>query len=148
MVSSAGSTTTAHRPLLVLALVAVLAALAFPFAPVHQPEVRFDWTAADGATAFPLMPYQPIELRAATSCATARAAGSRVLLSTVPLRPDPAADPLYGLRLTVVGDRLRLASAGAELGEVALPATVVVDRDIAGWTYPGRARVPELDPIG
>ncbi|HVH24799.1 MAG TPA: arabinosyltransferase domain-containing protein, partial [Pseudonocardia sp.] len=122
MVASAGSTTTPHRPLVLLALVALLAALTFPFAPVRQPEVRFDWTAADGTAAFPLMPYQPIELRATTSCATARQAGPRVLLSTVPLRPDPAADPLYGLRLTVLGDRLRLASAGTELGEVDLPA--------------------------
>ena len=28
------------------------------------------------------------------------------------------------------------------------PVPTVAEREIAGWTYPGRARVPELDPIG
>lgn len=128
MVASIRSATT------LLALVSLLAALAFPFAPVRQPEVSYDWAATDGAAAFPLLPYQPVALRATTSCATARAAGPRVLLSTTPLRADPAADPLYGLRLVVFDGRLRLASAGVELGELPLPPgdcalTVVSDPD-------------------
>ena len=45
---------------------------------------------ADGtAVALPLMPYQPVELTATIGCEAARTGG--LLLSTVPLRPDPAA---------------------------------------------------------
>jgi arabinosyltransferase A/arabinosyltransferase B/arabinosyltransferase C len=119
---------------LVLGLIAALAAVAFPFAPVHQPEVRYSWSATEGPAALPLMPYQPVELSATTSCSAARAAGDGVLLSTVPPVPDPAADPLFGLRLngtgpngtgpngTAEGGALRVSSAGVDLGEVALPA--------------------------
>ena len=123
----------------VLGLIAALAAVAFPFAPVHQPEVRYSWSATEGPAALPLMPYQPVELSATTSCSAARAAGDGVLLSTVPPVPDPAADPLFGLRLngtgpngtgpngtgpngTAEGGALRVSSAGVDLGEVALPA--------------------------
>ncbi len=103
-------------------LLAVLAAVAFPLAPVQQPEVTYSWTAADGPAAIPLLPYQPTELTASTSCATAREAPpERVLLSTVPLRPDPAAPPLDGLRLIAAGGQVRVASAGVDLGAVELP---------------------------
>jgi len=97
---------------LVLGLIATLAAIAFPFAPVGQPEVRYTWTAADGAAAIPLMPYQPVALTVTTSCATARGDGERLLLSTVPPRPDPAAEPLHGLRLTAASGEFRVTSAG------------------------------------
>ncbi|WP_246106447.1 arabinosyltransferase domain-containing protein [Pseudonocardia kunmingensis] len=106
-----------------LGLLAVLAAVAFPLAPVQQPVVTYSWTAADGPTAIPLLPYQPVELTAGTSCATVRdAPAGQVLLSTVPLRADPAAEPLHGLRLTADGTGLRVASAGVELGTVEVPA--------------------------
>ena len=117
-----------RRAVLVLGLLAALAAVAFPFAPVHQPEVRYTWTASDGSAAIPLMPYQPVDLTVTTSCAAVRGTGApgtelpdRVVLSTVPLRPDPTADPLHGLRLTATGDEVRVASAGVELGSVRLP---------------------------
>jgi hypothetical protein len=105
---------------LLLGLVAVLAAVAFPFAPVQQPEVTYSWTAEDGPAALPLMPYQPVELTARTVCAVAQD-GDRVLLSTTPLRPDRAADPLHGLRLTATGGTVHIASAGVDLGSVDLP---------------------------
>jgi hypothetical protein len=114
-------------------LLAVLAALAFPLAPVQQPSVTYSWTVAEGPAAIPLLPYQPVELTARTSCATVRdAPAGQVLLSTVPLRPDPHAAPLYGLQLTALGSTLGVASAGVELGTVDLPAgscalTVVSD---------------------
>ena len=105
-----------------LGLLAVLAAVAFPLAPVRQPVVTYSWTAADGPAAIPLLPYQPAELTARTSCATVRdAPAGQVLLSTVPLRPDPAAHPLHGLQLTATGGGLRIGSAGLDLGTVDLP---------------------------
>lgn len=130
-----GTSPAVRRLVLVLGLVAALAAVAFPFAPVQQPEVRYAWTAADGPAAIPLMPYQPVQLTADTTCAAVRAAGDKVVLSTVPPAPDPAAEPLSGLRLagTATG-ALRVTSAGVELGEVALPTgdcalSVVSDPD-------------------
>jgi Arabinosyltransferase concanavalin like domain len=113
---------------LLLGALAVLAAIAFPLAPVLQPQVTYSWRAADGPAAIPLMPYQPVQLTARTDCATAFASGpgERILLSTVPyaggaLRPDPSAQPLSGLRLTAVAGALRVESAGVELGTVSLP---------------------------
>ncbi len=116
-------TQRARRAAFLFGLIAALAAVAFPFAPVQQPHVTYSWTAADGPAAIPLMPYQPVELTVETDCATARGGGpdDRVLLSTVPLRPDPAAERLYGLRLTATGGEVRVASAGVELGVVPLP---------------------------
>ncbi|MCX6464333.1 MAG: arabinosyltransferase domain-containing protein, partial [Pseudonocardiales bacterium] len=105
---------------LVLGLVALLAAVAFPFAPVVQPRAEYSWSAADGAAAIPLMPYEPVSLTVTTTCATARTDG--LLLATVPPRPDPAAAPLAGLRLLAQGGSLAVASAGADLGTVRLPA--------------------------
>ncbi|WP_433557477.1 arabinosyltransferase domain-containing protein [Pseudonocardia xinjiangensis] len=120
-----------RRAVFALGLISALAAVAFPFAPVHQPDVRYSWTASEGPAAIPLMPYQPVDLTVTTSCAVARGEGAprgaaapsadRVLVSTVPLRPDPAAEPLHGLRLTATGDDLRVASAGVDLGTVRLP---------------------------
>jgi arabinosyltransferase A/arabinosyltransferase B/arabinosyltransferase C len=107
---------------LVLGLIAALASVAFPFAPVQQPEVSYAWSADDGPAAIPLMPYQPVALAVGTTCSAVRAAGQGPVLSTVPLTPDPTAEPLHGLRLTATGGGLRIASAGVELGEVALPA--------------------------
>ncbi|GAA3250476.1 hypothetical protein GCM10017691_62490 [Pseudonocardia petroleophila] len=107
------------RSVLVLGLVALLAAVAFPFAPVQQSRVEYSWTASDGPAAIPLMPYEPVALTVTTSCDAVRRGG--VLLSTVPLRPDPAAEPLSGLRLGSADGRLSVASAGSDLGAVPLP---------------------------
>jgi cell wall arabinan synthesis protein/arabinosyltransferase-like concanavalin domain-containing protein/EmbC-like arabinotransferase in arabinogalactan biosynthesis len=108
------------RLVLAVGLLSALAALAFPFAPVRQPEVIYTWTPADGtAVALPLMPYQPVRLTATISCAAARAGG--LLLSTVPPRPDPSALPLDGLRLVGTSAGVQITSAGVDLGTVALP---------------------------
>ncbi|MDQ4118495.1 MAG: hypothetical protein M3235_16255, partial [Actinomycetota bacterium] len=50
------------RSLLVLALVTLAAAVAFPFAPVEQPRADYAWPQPGGGTAasVPLMPYQPV----------------------------------------------------------------------------------------
>ncbi|HXV92412.1 MAG TPA: arabinosyltransferase domain-containing protein, partial [Pseudonocardia sp.] len=115
---------SARRPVLLSALVAALAAVLFPLAPVHQPEVTYTWPTAPGdptAAAVPLMPYQPVRLTASVGCAAARDAGDRTLLATVPPRPDPAALPLSGLRVTAEGGALRFESAGVDLGTVPLP---------------------------
>jgi arabinosyltransferase A/arabinosyltransferase B/arabinosyltransferase C len=108
------------RLVLVLGVVAALAAVAFPFAPVRQPQVTYAWTPADGtAVALPLLPYQPLELVASVSCAVARTGG--LLLATVPPEPDPAALPLDGLRLDGTPAGVRVTSGGADLGTVPLP---------------------------
>lgn len=123
----------AARWVLVLGLVAALAAVVFPFAPVTQPEVSYRWSAADGAAAIPLMPYQPVALSAVVECEAVRgAAPGSVVLSTVPLRPNPAAEPLAGLRLTADGSGVLVASGGVELGRVVLPpgpCTIAVTSD-------------------
>ncbi|MFC4944801.1 arabinosyltransferase domain-containing protein [Pseudonocardia sp. GCM10023141] len=130
----------------VLGLIAVVAAVLFPFAPVEQPIVRYNWTAAQGPAAIPLMPYQPVELTATVGCAVALAgdepggppsSAERVLLTTVPPRPDPAAQPLAGLRITTTGTHLHIASAGLDLGTVTLPndsCVVTVQSDPARTT--------------
>lgn len=110
---------SALRPVLVLALVALLAAVAFPLAPVQQTRADYAWDATDGAAAIPLMPYEPVALTATTTCGAVRAGG--VLLSTVPLRADPAAAPLPGLRLAAADGALTVTSAGLELGTVPVP---------------------------
>lgn len=115
-----GGTVGRARLVLAVGLLSVLAALAFPFAPVHQPEVTYTWTPADGtAVALPLMPYQPVGLTATIGCAAARAGG--LLLSTVPPRPDPSALPLDGLRLVGTSAGVEITSAGVDLGTVPVP---------------------------
>lgn len=116
-----GDSRTRGRLVFVLGLIAALAAVAFPLAPVVQPQVTYSWTASDGAAAIPLMPYQPVQLTASIDCEAARTPDD-LLLSTTPPRPDPAAQPLSGLRVTSTGDALRVTSAGVELGTVPLPA--------------------------
>ncbi|WP_308258988.1 arabinosyltransferase domain-containing protein [Pseudonocardia sp. H11422] len=126
---------TPRRPALILGLIAALAALAFPFAPVQQPVATYAWPQSPSdptAAAIPLMPYQPVELTASVDCAAARTSG--VLLSTVPLRTDPGASPLTGLRVTSSAETLEVTSAGVELGSWPLPpgdCTVTVTSDPA-----------------
>ena len=85
-----GSRGTVGRARLVLAvgLLSALAALAFPFAPVRQPEVTYTWTPVDGtAVALPLMPYQPVELTATIGCAAARSGRPPALDGAAAARP-------------------------------------------------------------
>jgi arabinosyltransferase A/arabinosyltransferase B/arabinosyltransferase C len=129
----------AHRRLwyatVALGLIAALAALAVPFAPVTQDRVTVTWPMpgadpAATAAAIPLMPYQPVQLTATVPCAAdAPAAGSStmstvdtVLLSTVPLRPDPAAAPLPGLRVERFDGQLVVSSYGKQVATATQPA--------------------------
>lgn len=131
-----GGPRTRGRLVFWLGLLAALAAVAFPLAPVVQPQVTYSWTASDGPAAIPLMPYQPVQLDASIDCAAARTPGA-LLLSTTPPRPDPAAQPLAGLQITSTGDGLRVTSAGVGLGTVALPqgrCTVTVASGFARTT--------------
>ncbi|MEJ3651993.1 arabinosyltransferase domain-containing protein [Actinomycetes bacterium KLBMP 9759] len=106
---------------LVFGLVALLAAVAFPFAPVEQPEATYSWSAADGPAAIPLMPYQPARLEVRFGCADVRGAPATVF-STVPRVVDPAAAPLAGLSITARDGSVQVASAGVDLGAAPLPA--------------------------
>ncbi|MCU1627552.1 MAG: cell wall arabinan synthesis protein [Pseudonocardia sp.] len=118
-----------NRLLVVLGLVALVAAIAFPFAPVQQPRVDYAWPPAgstsSAALAIPLMPYQPVRLEASLSCAALRGLAGpveRTALSTVPRNPDPAAEPLNGLRATVRDGALRITTGAVDLAPVLLPA--------------------------
>ncbi|MDT7580688.1 MAG: arabinosyltransferase, partial [Pseudonocardiales bacterium] len=107
--------------MLLLGALTALAAVAFVFAPVRQPEVTYTWTPTDGtAVALPLMPYQPTELTATVGCAAARRGG--LLLTTVPPRPDPTAAPMAGLILVGTPTGMTVTTAGVRLGTVAVPA--------------------------
>ncbi|HXT45970.1 MAG TPA: arabinosyltransferase domain-containing protein [Pseudonocardiaceae bacterium] len=108
-----------------LALIAALAALAVPFAPVTQDRVTMTWPPpgadpAATAAAIPLMPYQPVQLTATVPCAGA-ASMSTVLLSTMPLRPDPAAPPLPGLRVERLDGHLVVSSYGTQVANATQP---------------------------
>ena len=106
-----------------LGLVVLACAVAFPFAPVVQPEARYDWGGPGAVpTALPLMPYQPVSLTAAATCDAARALGEGTLLATTPAAPDPRATPLDGLRMEVAAGSLRVTTAGVELDPLPLPA--------------------------
>jgi Mycobacterial cell wall arabinan synthesis protein/Arabinosyltransferase concanavalin like domain/EmbC C-terminal domain len=118
-----------RRWVLVFGVLATLAAVVFPFAPVAAPQVDYRWSAADGSAALPLMPYQPVALTATVDCGAMR--DGALLLSTVPPRPDPAAEPLAGLRLIAAAGAVEVTSGGVELGRipVARPCTVTVTSD-------------------
>ena len=106
-------------------LVATLAALAVPFAPVTQQRVTLIWPPAGGApdqtmaVAMPLMPYQPATLTVAVPCG---GDSSAVLFSTVPLHPDPTAPLLPGLRVQRSEGELLVYSYGREVARALQPA--------------------------
>lgn len=155
-VTSPPATPTRHRTrwvALALGVIALLAAVAFPLAPVQQPRVEISWSSATDApaTAIPLMPYQPISLTVTVPCDAARgvAPGRTVLLSTVPLDPDPLAPVLPGLRVEVVVDAaqdglLRVTSFDRVVAEDPVPAqggcawTVTSDPDRTAVTRDGQ----------
>ena len=115
---------------LAFGLLAALAALAVPLAPVTQDRVTLTWPASDaepGATAaaIPLMPYQPVELAATVPCAGAPSGA--VLFSTVPLLPDPeglapGALTLSGLRVERTGGELVVSSYDRQVARTPQPA--------------------------
>ncbi|MDT7741699.1 MAG: arabinosyltransferase [Actinomycetota bacterium] len=101
------------------AALTLAAALAFPFAPVTQPVVAFDWPTSPAPTpvALALMPYQPVTLDASVTCAAARSVVGDLLTTTPPTGTDAR-----GLRLVSDGRVLRLTSFDHDLATVALPA--------------------------
>jgi hypothetical protein len=110
---------------LLLGLIATLAALAVPLAPVSQDRVTLTWPAAGAdpgvsAVAIPLMPYQPVALAATIPCGGTPA--STVLFSTVPLQPDPGTPLLPGLRVERTGGDLTVSSYGQQVARTAQPA--------------------------
>lgn len=111
--------------LLVTGLIALVAAVTFPFMPVQQPRVEYTWpqdgTAATSA-AVPLMPYQPVRLDASLSCAALRGVDGGTALSTTPRTPDPEAAQLPGLTVRTEGGELLVTTGGTELTPVRLPA--------------------------
>ena len=128
---------------------ALLSALAFPFAPVNQTEVEINWPSAGSgpATAIPLLPYQPISLTASLSCEVARRAaetpGETVLLSTIPLNPDPQAPVLPGLRISVADGTLLVNSYDRVIAEDPIPAAGRCD-----WTLSSNPTRTDLDRDG
>jgi arabinosyltransferase A/arabinosyltransferase B/arabinosyltransferase C len=109
---------------LVLGLLATLAAIAVPLAPVTQDRVTLTWPAAGSdatAAAIPLMPYQPIELAATIPCESQPTA-TTVLLSTVPLRPEPGAPLLPGLRVERTDGDLVVSSYGLQVARTTQPS--------------------------
>ncbi|NMO90046.1 arabinosyltransferase domain-containing protein [Actinomycetospora sp. TBRC 11914] len=135
---------TSDRPLrltaLVAGLVSVLAALAFPFAPVARPDVTYSWPAPGSSSpapaAIPMLPYQPVTTTASVTCDAARGvAPGTVLLATTPPHPDPLAEPLHGLTITAgpPGSRsLSVSVGGHDLPPVALPGGPCTIRLVSG----------------
>ena len=108
--------------LLASAVLTLVCAVAFPLAPVSQPVVTFSWPQAPGQTAvaLPLMPYEPVALDAAVSCAALAATppGAATLATTPPGTP-PA--PVGGLTVRPVGGGVLVASDGEVLAALARP---------------------------
>ncbi|HEY2221544.1 arabinosyltransferase domain-containing protein [Actinomycetospora sp.] len=123
---------------LVAGLVSVLAALAFPFAPVSRPDVTYSWpapgTSSPAPAAIPMLPYQPVTTTASVGCDAVRAvAPGTVLLSTTPPQPDPLAEPLHGLTMTAgPAGAVSVSVGGREVGPVTLPGGACSLRLVSG----------------
>jgi hypothetical protein len=110
---------------LVSGLVAIVAAVLLPFAPVsvNQPVVQWpQQPTAPEPTHLMLSTYQPLAMDVRFSCAAARRAGATadgVLLATSGPAPGPAA---FGLRVTVDDGRLLAQSGTRTLVDEALPS--------------------------
>ena len=134
---------------LVAGIVSVLAALAFPFAPVTRPVVTYSWpaSASPAPAAVPMLPYQPESLTVSVSADAARAVPpGTVLLSTAPLVADPLAEPLQGLVVRAApAGALAVTSGGREFDPVALPAgsTLTVSSSIPATELAVSSRVVE-----
>ncbi|MFC5062681.1 arabinosyltransferase domain-containing protein [Actinomycetospora atypica] len=134
---------------LVAGLVSVLAALAFPFAPVTRPMVTYSWpaSASPAPAAIPMLPYQPESLTVSVSGDAARAVPpGTVLLSTAPLVADPLAEPLQGLVVRASsGGAVTVTSGGREFEPAALPpgSTLTVSSSIPATEVAVDSRVVE-----
>ncbi len=123
---------------LLAGLVSVLAALAFPFAPVTRPDVTYSWPAPGSTSpapaAIPMLPYQPVTTTASVGSDAVRAvAPGTVLLSTTPPRPDPLAEPLQGLKMTAGPPGVVAISVGGhDLAPVVLPGGPCTVRLVSG----------------
>jgi hypothetical protein len=123
---------------LVAGVVSVLAALAFPFAPVSRPDVTYSWPAPGSSSpapaAIPMLPYQPVTTTASVSCDAARSvAPGTVLLSTTPPRPDPLAEPLQGLTMRAgPGAAVSVSVGGHDVAPVTLPGGPCTVRLVSG----------------
>ncbi len=123
---------------LVAGLVSVLAALAFPFAPVTRPDVTYSWPAPGSSSpapaAIPMLPYQPVTTTASVGCDAVRAVPpGTVLLATTPPRPDPLAEPLQGLTMTAdPGAAVSITVGGHDVAPVALPGGPCTLRLVSG----------------
>ncbi|MEJ2869689.1 arabinosyltransferase domain-containing protein, partial [Actinomycetospora sp. OC33-EN08] len=122
---------------LVAGVVSVLAALAFPFAPVDRPVVTYAWPSspAPTAAAIPMLPYQPESLSLAISADAARAVPpGTVLFSTAPLTPDPLAEPLQGLTVRVADGGTLTVTAGGRTFAPIPPGALTVSSAIGATT--------------
>ena len=116
-----------HWAAIASSAVAVLCALALPFAPVSVNDPVVHWPedpAVPQSTSLLLNAYEPRELDVTLSCAAVRAAAAQdsddgVVFATLqPEHPD-ARD--LGLVVTAADGRLRIVSAGAQLVDEPLP---------------------------
>ncbi|MCD2188439.1 arabinosyltransferase domain-containing protein [Actinomycetospora soli] len=106
---------------LVAGAVSVLAALAFPFAPVTQPVVTYSWptSVAPTGAAIPMLPYQPQSLVVTVTADAVRAAApGTVLFSTAPPVTDPLAEPIQGLTVRTAADGVEVTSGGRTFAPV------------------------------
>ncbi|WP_433801072.1 arabinosyltransferase domain-containing protein [Actinomycetospora sp. CA-084318] len=128
--------TSARWIALVAGIVSVLAAVAFPFAPVSQPVVTYAWPTSTTPTgaAIPMLPYQPQSLVVSVSADAIRAAApGTVLFSTAPPVTDPLAEPIQGLTVRTDADGAEVTSGGRTFAPV--PAgTLRIDSSIAATT--------------
>lgn len=145
---------------LILGLVAVLAALALPFAPVSVNQPQVSWPtdpAAPVSTMLMLSAYRPLALDASVSCRAARAAAAgpdATVLATT--RPDSPAGVASGLLVSAGDDVLSVTSRGAVLAREPIGSapclfrlfgegdSVVVSRD---GRELGRGPMPDVDAL-
>lgn len=144
---------------LLAGVVAVVASLVLPFAPVSQNEPQVSWPndpSAPTSTMLMLTAYRPLSIEAAFSCRLADQVvpPERVVLATT--RPDSSTGVSDGLLVTVTDGVLTMSSRGVEvvrepLGTTACRFTVagqgdtvVVSRD---GRELGRGPMPDVDAL-
>lgn len=106
-----------------LGVIAALAALLFPFAPVQQQVSTYRWEGGPAA-ALPLVPYQPVHLVASWDCsAAAQVPPGGIVLSTVPAQAAERTPELPGLQvLRASSGRVVVTSGETLLADRALPS--------------------------
>ena len=110
---------------LVAGLIAVIAALSLPFAPVTVSDPLVSWPqdpAAPRSTALLLSAYQPRELTTTLSCTALRGAGgSADGIAFATMRPDRPEARAQGLLVHVAAGQVQVQLAGTTIADVALP---------------------------